>query len=110
MYADRGVCLCAPRYRRKITARVAQLVLESDGYRRPDITQAERPCGSWLVGLGALLHSGEQVTWPALESLIVPLIYLHVHIYTSEERESVSTAVFPLFYNTSTENLDGSLE
>ena len=58
-------------YRRCITGAVTQLVIESDGYNRPEIVQAERPCGSWAVGLGALVHLGEEVTWPALRALVV---------------------------------------
>eukprot|EP01049_Picozoa_sp_SAG25_P014099 SAG25_NODE_2386_length_1662_cov_1.215611_3_plen_235_part_01 len=66
---DRWLCSLPLAYRRRITTNTTHLELCSS--LDEDRYEPKRICGSVLVGLGALVHLGEAVTWPALQWLQV---------------------------------------
>ena len=73
--SDRWLCSLPPQYRRTVTATTTHLTLHScrKGERNErGISETVADfCSSVDVGLGALIHLGETVTWPTLRHLQV---------------------------------------
>jgi hypothetical protein len=88
LLTDRWLCSLPPQYRRSITAATTRLNLLSSRnpnspHRNASVYDGDACC-SIDVGLGALIHLGEAVTWPKLRYLQVAETEAWAHYGTRE--------------------------